>query len=1110
MRCSLLPPLSRAAVPHSAFNASIQRQTLHLAKAANSRKHRRRLLHHVVGAAQGSEGSADAATPASVDASASRFSDAAGAASTSQLPPDDGRPLRDEVSDPAQPLPYASEATESTATRVDLSSNSSNGGGTDSDSREDGALEPTASRVEVSSISRDGAGMESSSSAGGNTKIDGAEDRGNGAEEKQALGARLWAEAQQGQQARVDFEQKPKLPTRRKKKRKSSGFLDTMADVEASQNAFLSRTEDDGDSPLASVEQTGSYDDPATWSSVDWDEFAAQVAPTASAEQMREFRSSTRSFAQLGQSAPVQWVNDTWGRIRYNYFNWRKNSVSDLLLIIAINFGILLLGGLLKMVLVDPLEDTPEGFWANIYDIMIIVFGQQLPDADAGLAAQLFGVAAASTGLASFALVLALVEQIVLQVIESNVKRGSSVYEQDHILVLAWADNRKDLEVVWKVLSQVCLAYRCDGGRVVVVLSSRDKLEMEDLFRRTIPEDARYGTQFVFRQGNPLVPDDLRSVAASSAAAICVVSDTSRYPSEADAQAVRVAVLLDELDFPGLGQPDPRVGHIVVELKTANAVPLLRYSCSPRIIGLPTAQLNARRMARIIKSPVVGMVSSFMWSFNSQSQVYLERFPQFVGRTFGSITFQLPDGIPFGIVNHFSGQCHINPLVGTFINEGDEIVMLRPTSFKPGDYQPAEQPVDMPHCEWTESDYVCTEWDLSSEDIVTMSMDGMESPARAMFEASDGEHPASPQYLLPMEYTHSDGAAEKILICGWGEPTFMSNLLRELDHGPAALPKNSEVVMFNRLETEQQQAMLSDFGKLRNVRLLHLKGNPLNRKELAEKIDIQSYKSAVVLCDMEWVDPDLRVANGIAISDQGDMLRLDAMLMTVQLNLRKMLEEANMNSTIVVAEKCAFEGTTRFEDGLRLPLGISVNFPSFAAGILTEVAYNPKVLLPFSHMGETDEMRVQDSSCLSARNERISFWELQRRAQCVGQVLLGYLEVPQTMDQQLHFVVNPVGADMRAEERVWNSGDQRTKLITISPKEEEASGGRLRSRMAQSAIRETLGSSGGPQRKSVVMDAPLKATSTLTDELLEAAVLNASATAAGGAAPASKQKFSSV
>jgi hypothetical protein len=69
----------------------------------------------------------------------------------------------------------------------------------------------------------------------------------------------------------------------------------------------------------------------------------------------------------------------------------------------------------------------------------------------------------------------------------------------------------------------------------------------------------------------------------------------NRYPEEADAQTLRVGVLLDELDFPGAGVPDPRTGNIVVELKTANAMPLLRYSCSSRIISLPTAQLNARR-----------------------------------------------------------------------------------------------------------------------------------------------------------------------------------------------------------------------------------------------------------------------------------------------------------------------------------------------------------------------------------------------------------------------------------------------------------------------------------------------------------------------------------
>lgn len=64
-------------------------------------------------------------------------------------------------------------------------------------------------------------------------------------------------------------------------------------------------------------------------------------------------------------------------------------------------------------------------------------------------------------------------------------------------------------------------------------------------------------------------------------------------------------------------------------------------------------------MARIIKSPVVGLLSSFMWSFNSQSQCYLESMPEFVGRTFGSVAFQLPDAIAFGIVNHFRWDLHL-------------------------------------------------------------------------------------------------------------------------------------------------------------------------------------------------------------------------------------------------------------------------------------------------------------------------------------------------------------------------------------------------------------------------------------------------------------------
>ncbi len=53
--------------------------------------------------------------------------------------------------------------------------------------------------------------------------------------------------------------------------------------------------------------------------------------------------------------------------------------------------------------------------------------------------------------------------------------------------------------------AQLCLAYRSAGGTVAVVLSSRSKPEMEELFKRTIPHESRFGTRFVFREVGSLL-----------------------------------------------------------------------------------------------------------------------------------------------------------------------------------------------------------------------------------------------------------------------------------------------------------------------------------------------------------------------------------------------------------------------------------------------------------------------------------------------------------------------------------------------------------------------------------------------------------------------------
>ena len=40
-------------------------------------------------------------------------------------------------------------------------------------------------------------------------------------------------------------------------------------------------------------------------------------------------------------------------------------------------------------------------------------------------------------------------------------------------------------------------------------------------------------------------------------------------------------------------------------------------------------------------------------------------------------------------------------------------------------------------------------------------------------------------------------AVQQVLICGWREEAFMSDMLREMDHGPSALPAGSQLTLFN-------------------------------------------------------------------------------------------------------------------------------------------------------------------------------------------------------------------------------------------------------------------------------------------------------------------------
>ncbi|KAK9908516.1 hypothetical protein WJX75_009020 [Coccomyxa subellipsoidea] len=774
-----------------------------------------------------------------------------------------------------------------------------------------------------------------------------------------------------------------------------------------------------------------------------------------------------RQREEVAQSHWYEQLGERWARALYSYYNWRTGSTSDLQFLIGLNLSIIFIGAGLRHFLIYrslPSGATPT-LGQDIYRVFLLLsFANGLPGPEDSPLERGFSLAISGSGLIAFALTVALVQQSVRGAIEANVKTGGNLFEIDHVVVLAWGESQRCIEMITQILEQTCLAYKATGGRAIAVLSARPKLEMEELFKSSIPVSRRYKSTLIFRQGSPLVPGDLKKVGAEWASSAIIVADSSRSPDEADAQSLRAAVLLDELD-----RPAGRRSQIVVEARTPNALRLLQAACSRRIIAVPTTQVTARRLARMVQHPAVADVSKALWSFASPSQVFLEKLPPLVGVPFGDLALRFADGTVLGLLNRRSGKCDIAPPADTLVGPHDDLVMMRPTGLAPGMYQPLAAPLAVSIGEWDPEKYERRKEAPTGIRVSRSSIEGDEEPLlnvtpsgeppeerggplawighqlglangddQAQKGGSGGNgsaemSPAGQQkgdgmyYIVSPEFTGGLGNREAVLICGWQDTPFMLELLSDLDRGNNKLPRGSEVTLMNLHPGEEIARHIKRLGRCR-IAIRHIEANPLHRESF-QKVDLGNVKCALVVCDNQWRDASSTEESNEEHLQAQDYLRLDSMILVVQLNIRTILEEQGRPDINIVCEKVAFQGLTRFEDRHSLPLGVSSNFTAYSAKLLTQVAVEPKALVVYSRMNGDCKLIVQDSSSLCAEGEQVSYATLQLRAQAVDQVLLGYREIPER-EEAIVSVLNPSGPDVRSVPRVWNAGDNRIKLLT--------------------------------------------------------------------------------
>mmetsp|Transcript_30448 Transcript_30448/g.72452 ORF Transcript_30448/g.72452 Transcript_30448/m.72452 type:complete len:898 (+) Transcript_30448:202-2895(+) len=824
--------------------------------------------------------------------------------------------------------------------------------------------------------------------------------------------------------------------------------------------------------------------------SVDEDDIYSSSTSLYNYSVERSLRQISRTLQPADYRRPreLKGLRDYWGRLAYKYYNWRSGTGNDILFVLTVVAAAVLGLGVANYVLSDGDRGGVRSFWSSIYEVAQLFFQNGFPDPSPEAAVQqIYAVSVATAGLVFFTILLAMVEQLFLEVLETNVERGSPVYERGHVLVLSWMESALSLNGVWEVMHQICQFHKPTGGTVIVVLCDESKLRMESLFARYIPEKRRYGTKFVFRQGSPLLPDNLRIVAAKDAGTTVIVSDASIAPNEADAQSIRAAVLIDELYAKG----EPR-GNVVVELKAGISAQLLRNACSEFVIPISTYNMNSIRLARLVMRPITAHVTNRMLDFGSNSQHYIHHFPELVGKRFRDLKYYFPDATVLGIINTGEGRCRWQPH-DAVVQPGDELDILRDGSIPHHEFRPKlVQP--MPD---TSSEFVdvvagsiddclaCLETQVAADaslyelyrrgeeaeaadsDVTEKSLEDLlrkvadipselassmsENALAELITSKDEIEDAADGMLLEAsgngggdEQTAEEGAAAeaekaaeevtdaekeewqligseeekrmqqtdkpRVLIVGAAEDQFMCETIQEMDKGLAALPPGSHITLFSKHVPRSHGHGLDDLfpgtEKLQRVSVTYIMGDPLSSQELA-KLPLETFGTIIIVCDKGWLDPDVDANNGIDARDTADMLRMDAMLMTVQITIRMLLSRRGCKNVRIITEKVAFQGNTRFDDPERLPLGFMFNRKDFAARLLSQVACQPKLLAVIAAGAQGTNYEMRDPNIFLAPGETLNYWGLMERVEDYGEHLLGYVEHPKGNERSLDVVMNP-------------------------------------------------------------------------------------------------------
>ncbi len=319
--------------------------------------------------------------------------------------------------------------------------------------------------------------------------------------------------------------------------------------------------------------------------------------------------------------------------------------------------------------LITLFDSESSDFWTNYEDVINITLSPSLK-VNSSIVLTLLYIFVAALGL----LLISVLIGILTSIIESRIielRRGrSKVLESKHSVFLGWSNK------LFTAIHELSEANKSMKEASIVVLSLRDKIDMEEYLLREIPNDST--TKVICRTGDPSDSKDLEIISPNTARSIVLLATDDEF---SDSMVLKRALALQKNDLVTC--------PVIAEVNSAENAEALKLL--PKLTVIQPRNFIMRLLAQSLKEPGLSKVYSDLLTFEGKEiyfwpdKIQHDLFENhIVGRKFSEAIYEFEHSSVIGIVHDYqslngnaqSDSIHLLPELNYIIKPTDRLILI--------------------------------------------------------------------------------------------------------------------------------------------------------------------------------------------------------------------------------------------------------------------------------------------------------------------------------------------------------------------------------------------------------------------------------------------------